>query len=80
MLLMGSIGDMNRLGWFNMFVDLTVYCNNGRPQRTSWVNATSLMRELPSEVDLSETPYVLYTAMDSNRYNAASVVIPNCQS
>ena len=51
-------------------------CNNGRPQKTSWVNATSLMRELPSEVDLSETPYVLYTAMDSNRYNAASVVIP----
>lgn len=46
------------------------------PNKTKWVNATTLMKEIPSEVDLEQKPYVLYTAMSGNTTNAASIVIP----
>ncbi len=48
--------------------------NNRQPVNSTWQHATTLMRELPSEVDLHDTPYVLYTATTGT--NAASLVIP----
>lgn len=36
-----------------------------------------VMKEIPSEVDMTLTPYVLYTAASGNNtYNAASIVLP----
>lgn len=49
---------------------------NGAPKKSSWRNATSLMREIPNEIDLTESPYINYTAMSANNMNAASLVLP----
>ncbi len=49
-------------------------CNNKVPVNNSWKFATSLMKPMPDEMDISDTPYVLYTANAGT--NAASVVIP----
>lgn len=50
--------------------------SNNTPNRSSWKNATSLMKEMPSEIDLGDTPYLLYTAMSGTNINAASLVLP----
>lgn len=52
-------------------------CNsNLLPVYSSWKNETSIMKALPAPVDLSEKPYVLYTALNGTHTNAASVVLP----
>ena len=50
--------------------------NGTRPDVTSWYSATHMMKEYPTEIDLTDTPYVLYTAAASPAQNAASIVIP----
>ncbi len=53
-------------------------CNatSSLPIKSSWSPATTMMRELPDEIDLSDRPYVLYTASQGNSHNAASIVLP----
>lgn len=46
------------------------------PNRSKWKSTVSVMKQMPSEVDLSQKPYLLYTAMNGNNTNAASLVIP----
>lgn len=54
-------------------------CNaRGVPILSKWKNASGILsKEIPSEVDLSDKPYVSYTASSGdNITNAASLVIP----
>lgn len=50
--------------------------SNNMPNRSTWENGTSVMKQIPSEVDLAQKPYLLYTAMSGSNKNAASLVIP----
>lgn len=50
--------------------------NGDRPDLTSWKNATQLMKEYPSVVELNDSPYILYTASANPAQNAASIVLP----
>lgn len=46
------------------------------PDYTSWKNSTQDMKEMPSEVDLGENPYLIYTAAGGVTINAGSLVVP----
>ncbi|MDE6292259.1 MAG: hypothetical protein K2L98_01100, partial [Bacilli bacterium] len=51
--------------------------SNKQVIRSTWKSPNPVMKEIPSEVDMSQTPYVLYTAASgANTYNAASIVLP----
>ena len=63
--------------WVIQYMRGSYTCKNGQAQRSTWKSPNPVMKEIPSEVDMSATPYVLYTAAaGSNTYNAASIVLP----
>lgn len=46
------------------------------PKKSTWRSSINIMKEIPAEVDVSDIPYIKYTAVNNNKYNAASLVIP----
>lgn len=46
------------------------------PKYSSWSNLTQNMKELPDEINLTNPPYIIYTAAGGSSINAASLVIP----
>lgn len=73
------IGKENSAKWMIQYVrgSYKKYLSvSNTPDYSSWKNATQDMKELPSEVDLSDNPYLLYTAADGNTINAGALVVP----
>lgn len=63
--------------WVIQYMRGSYNCKNGQAQRSTWKSPNPVMKEIPSEVDMSLEPYVLYTAAaGANTYNAASIVLP----
>lgn len=61
----------------------TPHYNINNPDISSWETLTQSMRALPTDVDMSQKPYMLYTAAASSiiggmisNYNAANIVVP----
>lgn len=63
--------------WVIQYLRGSYTCKSGTALRSTWSSKNMVMKEIPSEVDMSLTPYVLYTAASgANTYNAASIVLP----
>lgn len=63
--------------WVIQYMRGSYTCKNNIVQRSTWSSKNMVMKEIPSEVDMTLTPYVLYTAASGNNtYNAASIVLP----
>lgn len=51
-------------------------CTNGKPTKSTWKEEITVMKEIPEDIDMTESPYVIYTSQAGSAMNAASIVVP----